>query len=107
MIKLKEIIKRYKGEKSAFQSNKVLECNEIILKFNMDITDDYSDELLLKYAEEYDKQYIINEDDYIYVFLYIKGRKNTNGWKPYYYLATGIQCKKQNGKLVITEGYRG
>ena len=94
---IKETVRK-KGEKSSFDG-KLLECNEISLDYtNENITFDCSDEALYRYAEDYDKQHTINEGDYIIInYLY----KGSIKWKPTYFYGRGVQCRKQNGKLII------
>ena len=104
MISLLGIIKRSKGEESNEFLDRILENNEISLDYLFEAGDHYSEELMLKYAEEYDKQNSINEGDYIYVNFRYKGSIK---WKTTYFLAESIICEKKNGKLIIINGYRG
>ena len=94
---IKETIRK-KGEKSNFGS-KILECNEISLDYAAEnVTDDCSDEALFSYAEDYDKQHPIDEGNYIIINYLYKGSIKQ---KPTYFFGRGIQCKKQNGELII------
>lgn len=101
---IKETIRK-KGEQSALYSKKKLDHNEIILDYAAEnATDDCSAESLLTYAEDYNRRHPIEEGDRIFIGYMYKG---SIGNEPTYFFGCGIECKRQNDKIIIIGRHMG